>query len=657
MTPVEFQFNYPDGRPIANEEFTIVLSRSGFVKTEDGVLMPSTHTFVTDVEGKFTVPLAPSNTPYRVKMLSAEGHVGESDCVKAIYYTFYVPDSEEAVRAQDLFLAPPPSNLPYDEEALLVIMDAKSASMAAARRAEAAAIVSESAAESADADARAALNSATSAAVSAQDALNSKTAAAASQVSASTSAGTATTKANEAKASATAAAASEAAALASKNAAATSATNAGNSATAAAASRDAAAASAVSANTSAGTATTKASEASASAASALASKNSAATSATDALASKSAAAASATAAKTSETNAANSASTASTAGAAAGKTAAEAVVDGKQDKNTNLTFLSALTPLANAVITYNAGGNGYVAKPVTDFVLAGQYGIGAITSPRLPDDNANAQLPAGNYHTAGSWTGSVIAGSTSNNQGTLEVTPWGIATYIRQRWSSIMSAIGTYERFCVLGVWGEWLKVLHEGDSVWGTGKTLPLAVDMFNLPGTGFYYSNPSAGTTNQMSSAAGAVMHVAGARGFQFWGGDNTLLFRGFTGTTFQPPRSIYHDSNVVGAGGIIERGNTANGEYTKFIDGTLLMWGSAVLVHEANVELVSVWTFPTAALATGSPQITVSDAGPGSTQNYKINKMSGALLNTTSGRVRTSYDIAQTYTLSYSFRGRWK
>lgn len=275
MTPVEFQFNYPDGRPIANEEFTITLARSGFVKTEDGVLMPSTFTYVTDAEGKFTVPIAPSSTPYRVKMLSTEGHVGESDCVKAIYYTFYVPDSEEPLRAQDLFLAPPPSNLPYDEEALLVIMDAKAASMAAARRAEAAQVVAEHSAELADADARDALNSATSASASAAAALASKNAAAASQTAASQSAAAALTSKNDAAASATTSAAEAHQSNLNKIAAAASATDALASKTAAASSAAEAKAEKVAATTaatqasgSAATATTKASEASTSAATA-----------------------------------------------------------------------------------------------------------------------------------------------------------------------------------------------------------------------------------------------------------------------------------------------------------------------------------------------------------------------------------------------------
>ena len=313
MTPVEFQFNYPDGRPIANEEFTITLARSGFVKTEDGVLMPSTFTYVTDAEGKFTVPIAPSSTPYRVKMLSTEGHVGESDCVKAIYYTFYVPDSEEPLRAQDLFLAPPPSNLPYDEEALLVIMDAKAASMAAARRAEAAQVVAEHSAELADADARDALNSATSASASAAAALASKNSAAASQTAASQSAAAALTSKNDAAASAVASAAESHQSNLNKIAAAASATDA------------------------------------------LASKNAAASSAADALVSKNAAATSASQAAGSATTATNKAAEASTSAGTAttqagvAKTEADRAraaaneASNKQPLNPKLTSLSGLT--------------------------------------------------------------------------------------------------------------------------------------------------------------------------------------------------------------------------------------------------------------------------------------------------------------------------
>lgn len=656
MTKVRFTFVDVQGNPLPSMEFKLLLRRASFNVEDVGVVLPEELEVVTDLQGQVIVDLWPLKSAYRIQVADEYAEV----CAP-MNWSFYVPQSDAIIEAQTLFLVPPPSNVPWDEEAIGKITqavqdtadNANSASLSAEKAAQGAASVVGDVAD-AKAAAIAAKTSETNAGLS-------KTAAAASATSAGNSATIATTKASEASQSAIQASSSASTAVQAKDSALLASTSANNAATSALASKDSAAVSASSANTSAGTATTKASEASASAAAALASKNSAATSATEALASKNSAAVSATAAKTSETNAANSASTASTAGAAAGKTAAEAVVDGKQDKNTNLTFLSALTPLANAVITYNAGGNGYVAKPVTDFVLAGQYGIGAITSPRLPGDNANAQLPAGNYHTAGSWTGSVIAGSASNNQGTLEVTPWGIATYIRQRWSSIMSAIGTYERFCVLGVWGEWIKVLHEGDSVWGTGKTLPLAVDMFNLPGTGFYYSNPGGGTLNPMSNAAGAVMHVAGSRGFQLWGGDDTLLFRGFTGGLHQPARTIYHDGNAVGsvgAGAIVEMGSSYLGEWTKFAGGLVIMRAAATTTPLilANAMTIFSVTLPTALAVNNGIESLVPTVTP-TLSNDHYGALGASSSTTTASVVIRNGAVPQTFQVKLLVIGRWK
>ena len=113
----------------------------------------------------------------------------------------------------------------------------------------------------------------------------------------------------------------------------------------------------------------------------------------------------------------------------------------------------------------------------------------------------------------------------------------------------------------------------------------------------------------------------------------------------------------TGLIANGGIIESGSTANGEYTKFFDGTVKMWANQALAHVANTELVSVWTFPTSVLASSSPQISITDSGPSSTQNYSVLKLSGGLLNTASGRIRTKFDTTQTYTLAFSFIGRWK
>lgn len=135
MTPVEFQFNYPDGEPIANCEFSVKLAKSGFVSEIDGVVVPYDTLVTTDDAGRAVVALAPSSSPYTVKLVEPSQTDEYETCKRSASYKFYVPVSDETLRAQDLYLNPPPSTTSYDEAALLVIMDSKTATLAAAAQA------------------------------------------------------------------------------------------------------------------------------------------------------------------------------------------------------------------------------------------------------------------------------------------------------------------------------------------------------------------------------------------------------------------------------------------------------------------------------------------------------------------------------------------
>ena len=60
--------------------------------------------------------------------------------------------------------------------------------------------------------------------------------------------------------------------------------------------------------------------------------------------------------------------------------------------------------------------------------------------------------------------------------------------------------------------------------------------------------YQNPSGGHQNALGASAGCVLTVsaAGASGFQLYGRDDTLLFRGHTGNAYKTVRTIYHSGN---------------------------------------------------------------------------------------------------------------
>lgn len=258
MTPIEFQFNYPDGEPIANAEFVIKLPRSGFIDAVDGVIMPATLVFTTDALGMAVVSLAPSSSVYTVRMSAPLEEGDDGLCHRGINYKFYVPNTTELVRAQDLFMAPPPNSEPWDEEAMGKITQAMQDTQDNADRALDSAQDAAASATAANASKVAAANSATASTASAAASLASQQAAA---VSATNAANSATASANKATESTTAAAS----ALASKDAAAVTANASAQSAAEALASKNTAVTSATNATASAGTATTKAAEASASA--------------------------------------------------------------------------------------------------------------------------------------------------------------------------------------------------------------------------------------------------------------------------------------------------------------------------------------------------------------------------------------------------------
>ncbi|AWH15458.1 hypothetical protein [Pseudomonas phage 98PfluR60PP] len=178
MTRVEFEFYGPDGVAYKNKAFVIKLASAGFTQYQDGVILPDTIYAATDEFGKAIVEIMPSSTPYFVHVLSDE--ISYNDCCvpDLARFKFYVPDTDELVRAQDLFIEVPPTSTAYDEEAIRLITEAKVAAVNAAVEAKASADRAEEVADSIAADAQDARDSA-------ESALLSKNAAAVSATSAS----------------------------------------------------------------------------------------------------------------------------------------------------------------------------------------------------------------------------------------------------------------------------------------------------------------------------------------------------------------------------------------------------------------------------------------------------------------------------------------
>lgn len=341
MTAVIFKFQQPSGDPVVGAPFTVTLRKPTFDEmNENGILLPGAIEGVTDAQGECTLELAPGYGTYYLSMVVPGEQETPEGCIGGLRYKFIVPESPTPVRVEDLIVTVPTWSRPWDEQALLIITEAKVASQAAAIASEASAVRAEAAAVDTEGDAvraeaardaaivaeTAATNSANTASSAASAAVGSANAASnsASQASSSaTSAGQSATSAQQSKdaaaSSATSASASKDAAAGSASAASGSATTATNAANSATASKDAAASSAV-------TATTKASEASTSAGNALTQANRAKTEADRAV----------------------------------------AATDGKQDKHPRLTSITVLpgTTGLYSVPALEANTNNFVAVPI-----------------------------------------------------------------------------------------------------------------------------------------------------------------------------------------------------------------------------------------------------------------------------------------------------
>ncbi|AUV61903.1 tail protein [Pseudomonas phage Littlefix] len=152
-TRVEFEFYDPDGAAYTNKPFVIKLANAGFIEEQDGVVLPDTIYAVTDEFGKAIVEIMPTSTPYFVHVPSDE--ISYNDCCvpDLARFKFYVPVTNELVKAQDLFIQVPPSTTAYDEEAIRLITEAKVAAVNAATQAKESADRAELAATTIEGDA------------------------------------------------------------------------------------------------------------------------------------------------------------------------------------------------------------------------------------------------------------------------------------------------------------------------------------------------------------------------------------------------------------------------------------------------------------------------------------------------------------------------
>ena len=134
-TLVEFRFITPEGVPIKESEFEIQLRTADSNEGIKGVMMPRLIRAVTDNDGTAIVDLIACDTLYYVTMSDPVSDV-------SLAYKFYVPQMDDpttVVRLQDIVVQGELPPLPYDQAALLTILNAKATAVAAKVAAEAAA--------------------------------------------------------------------------------------------------------------------------------------------------------------------------------------------------------------------------------------------------------------------------------------------------------------------------------------------------------------------------------------------------------------------------------------------------------------------------------------------------------------------------------------
>lgn len=115
MTTVNFSVKGADTAPVVGALIDITLTQAGVDAIGESVILPTSVQGKTDVNGNYSVDLAPVSTaPYIAVVLDNNGR-------RKGVYDFYVPDSELPVDVDDLVLFPKPSGVTYDAAAIAAI--------------------------------------------------------------------------------------------------------------------------------------------------------------------------------------------------------------------------------------------------------------------------------------------------------------------------------------------------------------------------------------------------------------------------------------------------------------------------------------------------------------------------------------------------------
>lgn len=284
--------------------------------------------------------------------------------------------------------------------------------------------------------------------------------------------------------------------------------------------------------------------------------------------------------------------------------------DGRVYEIAGVTSNTALT-LATAYLGSTAGGQSYKIQPTrgvtvefnnnvlallaaqqgyVDGPLSGRFGAGSVSAPAVStasDTDTGIYFPAANQ----------VAFATGGTRRTLlSSTAFQVDVPITG------TAVQSAEHDTTPG------KLMVVG--AFGLGETAgtPAVSDLLaqDLPVGFFQWSSTAAGVP--LSGEGGYGMRMkrfggANAQELEYLSDDNTerLFLRWRYGGTTKSPKQVYHQGSLLGTvsqaagiptGAIIERGSNANGEYTKFADGTMICTVSGL---NTSASTDTTWTFP--------------------------------------------------------------
>lgn len=111
----------------------------------------------------------------------------------------------------------------------------------------------------------------------------------------------------------------------------------------------------------------------------------------------------------------------------------------------------------------------------------------------------------------------------------------------------------------------------------------------------------------------------------------------------------------SSGLPTGAIFERGSNANGEYTKFADGTMYCSRSGIpMAATANTTIAGAYTFP--AVFASKPLVLPGVEYPTANDSITVSRISGFSSTGSAGTIQFKADVTQTYMVSYVAIGRW-